>query len=250
MCCKARITILHMEPFFVGPIEDYVKVPTFQTTYDLDLEHKKGHIAPPFDVFCKGKSYDIWQSPISVEFYNRKIPDSTNERSSAISVEGALERCKAHEKRIARLNRMIAFFEENSSVYTDNYQTMTRSLSHSKYFPVLNSQMLSLRLMNRHNSLHQFDDITSHSDCAANLHQNLKLGSEISDEIGSLQLLQQLAQKAVRAMLLSMSGDIPISREEVKDALSHVKGQTEAQESIERTNWGGDIETNMGDGSS
>ena len=35
----------------------------------------------------------------------------------------------------------------------------------------------------------------------------------------------------------------------IQIALS-VKGQTEAQESIERTNWGGDIETNMGDGSS
>ena len=125
-------------------------------------------------------------------------------------------------KRLERMNEMLESLSDGAWICDNETQTLAKRLKLSKYYPAIRSKMLDTRLMQQPTQPRK-DSI----DCAAadpNLQENsIKCGGEISDEVSTLQILEDKTSKSVHAMLASLSGDIPICSEEAEAILSRVK---------------------------
>ena len=210
---------------FADPAKHHETDPT--STPSENLKYRAVLISSSHDFQKRIQSDECLHSPVSVDCFDRagEITDMTDHKHHAISAaEGALKRCEANVKRMARLNSMMESFAGESWSDTDHCKSLARNLRNSKYFPALQSRMLRFRLMKRQCRHSQLANIVEHPQHDTELNRNaMRCGADMSDEVGSLQLLQERAVDTLRAMLRSMSGDVSICGEEVQAALSRVR---------------------------
>jgi hypothetical protein len=163
-------------------------------------------------------------SPVSVDFFDsvQRMQDSPADSNPTHRVEGAVKRCEASVKRLQRMNEALESLANAAWFSPDHSQTLAERLKINKYYPAIRSKMLDSGLMH-HVSQRKIDDIDSDAADPDLFENARKCGPEISDEVSTLQMLEDKTSKTVRAMLESMSGDVPICTEEAKSILSHVK---------------------------
>ncbi len=183
----------------------------------------------------KKRTHDMigLRSPVSVDIFDRlqsKL-DSPADEIPAHNAEGAVKRCEASVKRLERMNGMLDSIADGAWLSSDQMQALTKKLNLNKFYAAIRSRMFDSRLM--HQVQHASQDSQESQpkqdgiDPAAadpDLYKIAnKCGAEMSDEVSTLQLLEDKTLEKVRAMLASINGEIPICTEEVETILSHVK---------------------------
>lgn len=187
------------------------------------IQYRTVLISSAFDFEYSKEGKEGLQSPVSVDFFNSTDidPDGCCQQTNRPCAEGAIKRCEASVQRLARMNTVIEALSSDLWALSDDRHLLGNNLKQNRFFSALQSKLLSLRLQNHsHGSGNAESERKASSQLVSDLHDNArKCGPDMSDEVASLQMLQERTAQSIQRMLKAMSGDVPLCDEEAQSVL-------------------------------